>query len=399
MLTTRTGAPGPTAGGPFRTGAAGPLIQDRDRSTRPSPLTTRSTAQRPLTRNQDRGAGITAVGPFRTGAPGPLKAGPGHWGRYSGTPRTGTGAAGSRIQNQDLGTGTPAPGPFHRNRDRSTGPPLARSRDRGCRLPCTQLGPGHRDHNSESPRNRDRRCSSLISRTCAPGPRRWDPPAPGPGPRAASLSTGAPRPLGTGAAASPARRHLRARGSRAEAPRPLIASELPNEIAENVRTTKCVYWAKGRDAPRRSAPHTLAGPGARTRGGTARRRRRSPPTEAEGEPRAGRARRRLRALGGARRRRGARGRRRVRAEGGGYGAGGGCGSPPLWRPGAGRGGASLPPSSLPPSLPSFLPLPRRAAASGPGREGWGSGGGARRRRRRGGGGIWREIGYIVPNSP
>ena len=90
---------GTTAVGPFRTGAPAPLIWNRDRSTRPSPLTTRSTAQRPLTRNQDRGAGITAVGPFRTGAPGPLKAGPGHWGRYSGTPQN----RGCRLPHSEPG--------------------------------------------------------------------------------------------------------------------------------------------------------------------------------------------------------------------------------------------------------------------------------------------------------
>ena len=289
--------------------------------------------QASLTQNQDLDGGITTLGPLRT--------------------RTG-------LRDPSLTTRTGAPGPL-RTRTGAPGSLITRTRAPGPlhRAP-SEPGRGSRTPHSE------------------PGLRDPSEPAPGPGLQP-------PRPSTASRPAVPQPKRC--------SPRPLGASELPNEIAENVRTTNCIYWAKGCDAPRgaRTPPAPPRGCGGSRTGRDGARRCPLPPPPPLGEGRRRTAGRPcpVAAPGAPRSPGGGRG-RRLRA--------GGCGLPPLWRPGAGRGGASLP-SSLPPCVPSFLPLPRRAAAAGPGREGWGGGGGARRRRRWGGGGIWREIGYIVPNSP
>ena len=255
--------------------------------------------QASLTQNQDLDGGITTLGPLRT--------------------RTG-------LRDPSLTTRTGAPGPL-RTRTGAPGSLITRTRAPGPlhRAP-SEPGRGSRTPHSE------------------PGLRDPSEPAPGPGLQP-------PRPSTASRPAVPQPKRC--------SPRPLGASELPNEIAENVRTTNCIYWAKGCDAPRgaRTPPAPPRGCGGSRTGRDGARRCPLPPPPT--------ARRRPKENGGPAVP--GRGSGRSAEPGGGEGAaaaGRGLRAPPVVAA-RGRARRRFPPF-LPPSLCPFLPSPPASCGGGVG---------------------------------
>ena len=253
--------------------------------------------QASLTQNQDLDGGITTLGPLRT--------------------RTG-------LRDPSLTTRTGAPGPL-RTRTGAPGSLITRTRAPGPlhRAP-SEPGRGSRTPHSE------------------PGLRDPSEPAPGPGLQP-------PRPSTASRPAVPQPKRC--------SPRPLGASELPNEIAENVRTTNCIYWAKGCDAPRgaRTPPAPPRGCGGSRTGRDGARRCPLPPPPT--------ARRRPKENGGPAVP--GRGSGRSAEPGGGEGAaaaGRGLRAPPVVAA-RGRARRRFPPF-LPPSLCPFLPSPPASCGGG-----------------------------------